>query len=64
MVDSFDLDNNMFIRVDSPHQLGKSAAEYETYTHSTMNFNQKLNHQFEMFQSKVYSANNEGAANL
>ena len=50
IMDSFDLENT-YIRVDSPMKLGKAAIVYEACASSTMNFNQKANHQFEMFQS-------------
>lgn len=56
MASSVELNTDYPIRVDSPHKLGKSAADYEAYTSSTMHFNQKLNNHFEMFQSKRAAA--------
>jgi hypothetical protein len=49
-MDMFD-DTLMYTRVDSPMRLGKAAGDYEVSTFSTMNFNQRYNSQFEMFQS-------------
>jgi hypothetical protein len=63
MTDSMFDESVMYTRVDSPMKLGKSAADYETCTYSTMNFNQRYNSQFEMFQSTKasYGDKNEGA---
>jgi hypothetical protein len=61
LIDSFDIDSNLYVRVESPHVLGKSVADYEHYTHSS--FNQKLNPFFEIFQSKVYNVQSEANSN-